>query len=234
MVTNGCVYLMGGMKMEEILSTENLVKAYGMGEGTVYALNGVDVQVYAGELVAVTGTSGSGKTTLLHMIGGMDSPTSGSVFFEGTDISQYSARQKAEYRCKNVGFVFQNFRLIEELNVRENIIMPVLIAGRKVDEDYYQELVEMLGLSERQTHLPSELSGGQKQRTAIARALINQPELLLADEPTGNLDHETSEDILQIFRILHQQGKTILLVTHDREIADCCQRQIRMMDGKIV
>ena len=234
MVTNGCVYLMGGMKMEEILSTENLVKAYGMGEGTVYALNGVDVQVYAGELVAVTGTSGSGKSTLLHMIGGMDSPTSGSVFFEGTDISQYSARQRAEYCCKNVGFVFQNFRLIEELNVRENIIMPVLIAGRKVDEDYYQELVEMLGLSERQTHLPSELSGGQKQRTAIARALINQPELLLADEPTGNLDHETSEDILQIFRILHQQGKTILLVTHDREIADCCQRQIRMMDGKIV
>ena len=220
--------------MEEILSTENLVKAYGMGEGTVYALYGVNIRVYAGELVAVTGASGSGKSTLLHMIGGMDSPTSGSVFFQGTNISQYSARQKAEYRCKNVGFVFQNFQLIEELNVRENIIMPMLIAGRKVNEDYYQELVKMLGLSERQTHLPSELSGGQKQRTAIARALINRPELLLADEPTGNLDHETSEEIMQIFLKLHEQGKTILLVTHDREIASRCQRQVEMWDGKCV
>ena len=220
--------------MEALVKTRELVKSYGMGEGIVYALNGVDFEMQAGELVAITGTSGSGKSTLLHMIGGMDSPSSGTVVFQETDISQFTAKQKAEYRCKKVGFVFQNFKLIEELNVRENIIMPVLIAGRKVDEAYYNQLVEMLGLSERQSHLPSELSGGQKQRTAIARALINQPELLLADEPTGNLDHTTSEEIMQIFLKLHEQGKTILVVTHDWEIAGRCQRQVEMWDGKCV
>lgn len=219
--------------MENMLTTRELVKSYGMGEGTVYALNGVDLEIHSGELVAVIGASGSGKSTLLHMIGGMDRPTSGSVSFQGTDISRFTAKQKADYRCKNVGFVFQSFKLIEELNVRENIIMPVLIAGRKVDETYYNELVEMLGLSERQSHLPSELSGGQKQRTAIARALINKPELLLADEPTGNLDHTTSEEIMQIFLKIHDQGKTIVLVTHDQEIAGRCQRQVEMIDGKI-
>ena len=163
----------------------------------------------------------------------MDSPTAGSVFFNGKDISKYSKKQKAKYRCENVGIVFQNFKLIEELNVRENIIMPVLIARKKVDEDYYNALVEMLGLSERQSHLPSELSGGQKQRVAIARALINKPELLLADEPTGNLDKKNSEEIMQIFLGIHKKGKTIVLVTHDREIAEQCQRQIEMSDGKI-
>lgn len=219
--------------METILTTRELVKSYGMGGGMVYALNGVDLNIQSGELVAVIGASGSGKSTLLHMIGGMDRPTSGSVTFQGKDIGQFSAKQKAEYRCKNVGFVFQNFKLIEELNVRENIIMPVLIAKRKVDEMYYSELVEMLGLSDRQSHLPSELSGGQKQRVAIARALINRPELLLADEPTGNLDHATSEEIMQIFLEIHRKGRTVVMVTHDREIAGQCQRQVEMMDGKI-
>lgn len=219
--------------METILTTRELVKSYGMGGGMVYALNGVDLNIQSGELVAVIGASGSGKSTLLHMIGGMDRPTSGSVTFQGKDIGQFSAKQKAEYRCKNVGFVFQNFKLIEELNVRENIIMPVLIAKRKVDETYYSELVEMLGLSDRQSHLPSELSGGQKQRVAIARALINRPELLLADEPTGNLDHATSEEIMQIFLEIHRKGRTVVMVTHDREIAGQCQRQVEMMDGKI-
>lgn len=219
--------------MEEILRTENLVKSYGMGEGIVYALNGVDIRIHSGEMIAVIGASGSGKSTLLHMIGGMDSPTSGSVYFRETDISKFSNKQKAEYRCKNVGFVFQSFKLIEELNVRENIIMPVLIAKRKPDEGYYNELVEMLGIADRQTHLPSELSGGQKQRVAIARALINQPDLLLADEPTGNLDHATSEEIIQIFMNLHKNGKTVVLVTHDRDIAGCCERRIEIEDGKI-
>ena len=219
--------------MENIITIKEIVKSYGTGEGIVHALDGVDLEIAAGELVAVVGASGSGKSTLLHMIGGMDSPTAGSVFFNGKDISKYSKKQKAKYRCENVGIVFQNFKLIEELNVRENIIMPVLIAGKKVDEDYYNALVEMLGLSERQSHLPSELSGGQKQRVAIARALINKPELLLADEPTGNLDKKNSEEIMQIFLDIHKKGKTIVLVTHDREIAERCQRQIEMSDGKI-
>ena len=219
--------------MENIIKTRDLVKFYGMGEGTIYALNGVDLEIDSGELVAVVGTSGSGKSTLLHMIGGMDSPTSGSVFFKGTDISKFTGKQKAEYRCKNIGFVFQNFKLIEELNVRENIIMPVLIAKKKVDEKYYGELVDMLGLSERQSHLPSELSGGQKQRVAIARALINKPEVLLADEPTGNLDHATSEEIMEIFLEIHKRGKTVVLVTHDRGIAKRCEKQIELSDGKL-
>lgn len=219
--------------MENIIKIKEIVKSYGTGEGIVHALDGVNLEIAAGELVAVVGASGSGKSTLLHMIGGMDSPTAGSVFFNGKDISKYSKKQKAKYRCENVGIVFQNFKLIEELNVRENIIMPVLIARKKVDEDYYNALVEMLGLSERQSHLPSELSGGQKQRVAIARALINKPELLLADEPTGNLDKKNSEEIMQIFLGIHKKGKTIVLVTHDREIAEQCQRQIEMSDGKI-
>lgn len=219
--------------MENIITIKKIVKSYGMGEGIVHALDGVNLEIAVGELVAVVGASGSGKSTLLHMIGGMDSPTAGSVFFNGKDISKYSKKQKAKYRCENVGIVFQNFKLIEELNVRENIIMPVLIARKKVDEDYYNALVEMLGLSERQSHLPSELSGGQKQRVAIARALINKPELLLADEPTGNLDKKNSEEIMQIFLGIHKKGKTIVLVTHDREIAEQCQRQIEMSDGKI-
>lgn len=219
--------------MENIITIKKIVKSYGMGEGIVHALDGVNLEIAAGELVAVVGASGSGKSTLLHMIGGMDSPTAGSVFFNGKDISKYSKKQKAKYRCENVGIVFQNFKLIEELSVRENIIMPVLIARKKVDEDYYNALVEMLGLSERQSHLPSELSGGQKQRVAIARALINKPELLLADEPTGNLDKKNSEEIMQIFLGIHKKGKTIVLVTHDREIAEQCQRQIEMSDGKI-
>lgn len=220
--------------MEEVLKITNLVKSYGKGEGMVYALNGVDLTICQNELLAITGASGSGKSTLLHMIGAMDSPSSGSVLYQGKDISGFTANQKAEYRCENVGFVFQNFKLMEELNVRENIIMPVLIANRKVDGVLYQELVRMLGLEERQTHLPSELSGGQKQRVAIARALINGADLLLADEPTGNLDHATGEEILQIFLKLHRRGKTIVIVTHDEGIAARCQRRIEMQDGKIV
>lgn len=220
--------------MSEIIRTRELVKSYGSGEGTVYALHGVDLQIDEGELVAVTGASGSGKSTLLHMLGAMDSPTDGSVYFNGNDISGFSTKQKAEYRCKHIGFVFQDFKLIEELNVRENIVMPVLIAGQKLDENYYTELMEMLGLTERQTHLPSELSGGQKQRVAIARALMNKPELLLADEPTGNLDYATGEEIVQIFLDLHKREKTIVLVTHDREIAGQCERQLSIQDGRII
>ncbi len=219
--------------MESLIKTHELMKSYGMGDGTVYALNGIDLDIYQGEMAAVVGASGSGKSTLLHMIGGMDSPTSGTVTFNGKDIGKFSEKQKAEYRCRHIGFVFQNFKLIEELNVRENIIMPVLIAKQKVNENYYNEIVEMLGLSDRQKHLPSELSGGQKQRTAIARALINKPELILADEPTGNLDYATGQDIINIFLEINKKGTTIVIVTHDREIAAKCGRQLEMVDGKL-
>lgn len=218
---------------EKIISTRGLVKSYGRGEGTVYALHSVDMEVCAGELLAITGASGSGKSTLLHMIGAMDTPTDGTVSFRGNALNRFSTKQKAEYRCKQVGFVFQSFKLIEELTVRENIIMPTLIAKQKPDEEYYRELVDMLGIAERQTHLPNELSGGQKQRVAIARALINKPELLLADEPTGNLDYATGRGILEIFLELHRKGKSIVLVTHDREIASLCERQLEIQDGKI-
>ena len=153
--------------------------------------------------------------------------------FHGQDISKLSNKKRAVYRCEKTGFVFQSFKLIEELNVRENVIMPVLIAKRKVNEAYYNELINALGLKDRQTHLPNELSGGQKQRVAIARALINQPELILADEPTGNLDYATSQEIIQIFQEIHESGKTVILVTHDKEIAGKCQREIEILDGKI-
>lgn len=220
--------------MENLIQIIDLVKEYGKGDGKVTALNNVSLQIKQGELLAITGVSGSGKSTLLHMIGAMDSPTSGSVCFHGQDISRLSDKKKAVYRCEKTGFVFQSFKLIEELNVRENIIMPVLIAKRKVNETYYNELIDMLGLKDRQTHLPSELSGGQKQRVAIARALINQPELILADEPTGNLDYATSQEIIQIFQEIHKSGKTVILVTHDKEIAAKCQREIEILDGEIL
>lgn len=219
--------------MENILQITDLVKEYGKGDGRVIALNGVSIQIKSGELLAITGVSGSGKSTLLHMIGAMDRPTSGAVCFHGQDISKLSNKKRAVYRCEKTGFVFQSFKLIEELNVRENVIMPVLIAKRKVNEAYYNELINALGLKDRQTHLPNELSGGQKQRVAIARALINQPELILADEPTGNLDYATSQEIIQIFQEIHESGKTVILVTHDKEIAGKCQREIEILDGKI-
>ena len=222
--------------MENIITIKKIVKSYGMGEGIVHALDGVNLEIAAGELVAVVGASGSGKSTLLHMIGGMDSPTAGSVFFNGKDISKYSKKQKAKYRCENVGIVFQNFKLIEELNVRENIIMPVLIARKKVDEDYYNALVEMLGLSERQSHLPSELSGGQKQRVAIARALINKPELLLADEPTSALDVTTQAQIVrQMMELRDDFGTGIIIVTHNIGVAAYMADQLVVMQhGKVV
>lgn len=220
--------------METLIQIIDLVKEYGKGDGRVTALNNVSLQIKQGELIAITGVSGSGKSTLLHMIGAMDSPTSGSVCFRGQDIGRLSNKKKAIYRCDKTGFVFQSFKLIEELNVRENIIMPVLIAKRKVNETHYNELIDMLGLKDRQTHLPSELSGGQKQRVAIARALINQPELILADEPTGNLDYATSREIIQIFQEIHKSGKTVILVTHDKEIAAKCQREIEILDGQIL
>jgi len=220
--------------MGNILEVLDVVKKYGKGDGKVVALNHVNISVEAGELVAITGISGSGKSTLLHMIGAMDSPTSGVISFKGEDIGKLSNKRKAGYRCKKIGFVFQNFQLIEELNVRENIVLPVLIDRKRVDEGIYAELTKLLGLADRQMHLPGELSGGQKQRVAIARALINQPEVILADEPTGNLDYTTGCEIIDIFLKIHEQGKTVILVTHDQEIAARCQRKIEIRDGMVI
>lgn len=220
--------------MEEIFKVSGLIKEYGKGGGKVTALDNVDLKIHKGSLLAITGASGSGKSTLLHILGAMDKPTSGTVCFNGKDISKFSVKEAAAYRCRNVGFVFQNFKLVEELNVRENIILPVLVARKKTDMEHYNMLIEMLGLGNRQTHLPSGLSGGQKQRVAIARALINKPDVIMADEPTGNLDQATSREIMQIFLEIHKQGKTIIIVTHDSGIAGQCQNEIKISDGKIV
>lgn len=220
--------------MEEIFKVSGLIKEYGKGGGKVTALDNVDLKIHKGSLLAITGASGSGKSTLLHILGAMDKPTSGTVCFNGKDISKFSVKEAASYRCRNVGFVFQNFKLVEELNVRENIILPVLVARKKTDMEHYNMLIEMLGLGNRQTHLPSGLSGGQKQRVAIARALINKPDVIMADEPTGNLDQATSREIMQIFLEIHKQGKTVIIVTHDSGIAGQCQNEIKISDGKIV
>ncbi len=220
--------------MKEIFKVSGLVKEYGKGGGKVTALSNVDLKINEGGLIAITGASGSGKSTLLHILGAMDKPTSGEVCFYGKDISKFCVKEAAAYRCQNVGFVFQNFKLVEELDVKENILLPVMIAKKKADVEYYNTLIEMTGLKERQTHLPSELSGGQKQRAAIARALINKPDVIMADEPTGNLDQATSMEIMQIFTEIHKQGKTIIIVTHDANIAGQCQNEIKISDGKII
>jgi putative ABC transport system ATP-binding protein len=216
-----------------LLELENLRKIYKIGQTEVNALNGINLQVDQNDMIAVMGTSGCGKTTLLHMIGVMDEPTSGTIRFQGKDVNRFSEKEKASYRCKNIGFVFQDFKLIKELTLKENIMMPVLIAGKKIDMEYYDELMSVLEIADRQNHLPMEVSGGQKQRAAIARALINRPELLLADEPTGNLDQKNSEEIMQIFLKLHERGETIIMVTHDEGIAMHCQKQVKMLDGCI-
>lgn len=223
-----------GVFMKEIFKVSSLVKEYGKGGGKVTALSNVDLNINEGGLIAITGASGSGKSTLLHILGAMDKPTSGEVCFYGKDISKFSVKEAAAYRCQNVGFVFQNFKLVEELDVKENILLPVMIAKKKADVEYYNTLIEMTGLKERQTHLPSELSGGQKQRAAIARALINKPDVIMADEPTGNLDQATSMEIMQIFTEIHKQGKTIIIVTHDANIAGQCQHEIKISDSRII
>ena len=219
---------------EKIIVTKGLSKKYNMGEQTVTALNNVSIEINKGDLVSVTGTSGSGKTTLMHILGGLDTPTSGEVFIDGENIGGMNDKQLSKLRREKIGFVFQKFCLIQELKVIENITFPILLSNRKPDMDYIDELCETLGLSERKKHLPNELSGGQQQRVAIARALANDPQILLCDEPTGNLDKKTSEEVIDLLGGINEKfGKTLLIVTHDNDIARQAKRRLRIEDGEI-
>ena len=216
-----------------LLEVNNICKTYGSGETAVKALKNVSFSVPKGEYVAIVGESGSGKSTLLNMIGALDTPTSGKVMIDGKDIFSMNDRNLTVFRRRNIGFIFQAFNLVPELTVEQNIIFPVLLDYQKPDKKYLEELLTVLNLQERRNHLPSQLSGGQQQRVAIGRALITRPSLILADEPTGNLDSASSKEILQILKSMHEQGKTVILITHDNGIAAQARRVVRIMDGKI-
>lgn len=219
----------------EILRVENLTKIYGKGTTKVVALNNVSFSVEQGEFVAIVGASGSGKSTLLHLIGGVDRPTSGKVFIDGKDIYQMDDDTLAIFRRRQVGLIYQFYNLIPILNVEENITLPLELDGRKVEESELNELLKTLGLDSRRTHLPNELSGGQQQRTSIGRAMITHPALILADEPTGNLDSKSSEEIVELLKISNKKYKqTIIMITHNLEIASIADRIIKLEDGHIV
>ena len=222
-------------KTMTILSVKNLRKQYGEGETAVHALAGVDLSVEKGEFVAIVGTSGSGKSTLLHMLGGLDRPTSGSVTVDGRDIFALKDEELTIFRRRRIGFVFQSYNLIPVLNVYENIVLPLQLDGQKIDRDYISSLTDTLGLTDRLANLPNNLSGGQQQRVAIARALAAKPAIILADEPTGNLDSRTSQDVLGLLKITGRQyAQTIVMITHNEEIAQLADRIIRIEDGLIV
>ena len=218
-----------------ILQAKDLTKIYGSGENAVYALNGVNFSVEKGEFVAVVGTSGSGKSTLLHMLGGLDRPTSGSVTVDGKEIFSFKDEALTIFRRRKIGFVFQNYNLVPVLNVYENIVLPVQLDGKVPDAAYINSIIETLGLESKLKNLPNNLSGGQQQRVAIARALASKPAIILADEPTGNLDSKTSQDVLGLLKVTSQKyAQTIVMITHNEEIAQLADRIIRIEDGKIV
>ena len=218
----------------EILKTEALKKTYGNGEAKVEALKGIDLSVNKGEFLSIIGTSGSGKSTLLHMLGGLDRPTSGKVFIDGKDIFFLKDEELTIFRRRKIGFVFQAFNLVPVMSVYENIVLPVELDGDKPDEAFVNEIIDILGLSEKKKALPSQLSGGQQQRVAIARALAAAPAIILADEPTGNLDSKTSQDVMGLLKVTGQKfGQTIVMITHNEEIAQLADRTIRIEDGLI-
>ena len=218
-----------------ILETRDLRKVYGAGDAQVRALDGVNLAVESGEFVAIVGTSGSGKSTLLHMLGGLDRPTGGSVTVDGKEIFSLRDEELTIFRRRKIGFVFQSYNLVPVLNVYENIVLPIQLDGRKVDEQFIARIVKTLGLDGRLDALPSQLSGGQQQRVAIARALAAAPAILLADEPTGNLDSRTSQDVLGLLKVTSQTfAQTIVMITHNEEIAQMADRIIRIEDGLIV
>ena len=218
-----------------ILETRDLKKYYGAGDTQVKALDGVDLSVEPGEFVAIVGTSGSGKSTLLHMLGGLDRPTSGTVTVDGKDIFSLKDEALTIFRRRKIGFVFQSYNLVPVLSVWENIVLPVELDGRKVDKAFVEEVVATLGLEKKLANLPNQLSGGQQQRVAIARALAAKPAILLADEPTGNLDSKTSQDVLGLMKVTGQKfAKTTVMITHNEEIAQTTDRIVRIEDGRIV
>ena len=217
-----------------ILETENLQKVYGAGDTQVRALDGVDLQVEKGEFLAVVGTSGSGKSTLLHMLGGLDRPTAGSVTVDGREIFTLKDEALTIFRRRKIGFVFQSYNLVPVLNVYENIVLPVQLDGNQPDEGYVAEIIRTLGLESKLQSLPNQLSGGQQQRVAIARALAAKPAIILADEPTGNLDSKTSQDVMSLFKVTSQRfAQTIVMITHNEEIAQMADRIVSIEDGRI-
>ncbi|HHU19718.1 MAG TPA: ABC transporter ATP-binding protein [Bacilli bacterium] len=218
----------------EILKIENLSKIYGKGETAVKALDNVSFTVQKGEFVAIIGPSGSGKSTLLHLLGGVDRPTSGKVFIDNTDIYDLDETQLAIFRRRQIGLIYQFYNLIPVLTVEENITLPILLDGQKVDQNHYSQVVDTLGLEERMGHLPNQLSGGQQQRVSIGRALINNPAIILADEPTGNLDSENSKEIIDLLKLFNKTyNQTLVMITHDERIALQADRIITIKDGQI-
>ena len=217
-----------------ILETRDLRKIYGSGDTEVRALDGVNLRVERGEFVSVVGTSGSGKSTLLHMLGGLDRPTSGSVHVDGTDIFQLKDEALTIFRRRRIGFVFQSYNLVPVLSVRENILLPLQLDGADADEKYLESIIAALGLEAKLSALPNQLSGGQQQRVAIARALASKPAILLADEPTGNLDSRTSQDVMGLLKLSAERfGQTVVMITHNEEIAQLADRIVRIEDGRI-
>lgn len=218
----------------EILETKQLKKYYGSGDTLVKALDGINLSVEQGEFVSIVGTSGSGKSTLLHMLGGLDRPTSGVVRVEGRDISKLKDEELTIFRRRKIGFVFQSYNLVPVLNVYENIVLPIELDGNQMDTAYVKDIIEVLGLEKKKYNLPSQLSGGQQQRVAIARAIASKPAIILADEPTGNLDSVTSQDVLSLLKVTSDRfGQTVVMITHNEEIAQLADRIVRIEDGRI-
>ncbi len=221
--------------MEYILETKNLKKYYGQEPNITKALDGIDVKVERGEFVSIIGTSGSGKSTLLNMLGGLDIPSSGSVKIRGKEIGRMNDEQLTVFRRRNIGFVFQNYNLVPILNVYQNIVLPIELDGSTVDKTYVEEIIHLLHLEEKLDNLPNNLSGGQQQRVAIARALASKPAIILADEPTGNLDSKTSLEVMQLLKMTSTEfGQTLVMITHNPELAQTADRMIHIEDGKIV
>ncbi|EEM92811.1 MULTISPECIES: ABC transporter ATP-binding protein [Bacillus] len=219
----------------EVVRLENVVKTYGEGETQVQALKGINLSIHRGEFVTIVGASGSGKSTLLHILGGLDRPSSGNVFIGDENIYNYKDNELSIFRRRKVGFIFQFFNLIPVLNVQENIALPALLDGEQVDDHYLDEIIRTLGLNERRDHLPSELSGGQQQRVSIGRSLINKPDIILADEPTGNLDTKNTKEVLNLLKVTAKKyNQTMILITHDPAIASNSDRIITITDGMII
>jgi putative ABC transport system ATP-binding protein len=222
------------MNSKPVIQLENVWKTYRMGDVKVEALRGIDISIRPGEFVAITGPSGSGKSTMMNMVGALDVPTRGKILLDGKDISKMHESHLAEIRGKKIGFVFQQFNLISTLNALENVMLPMDFQDSEDSMKRAENALELVGLKDRMNHKPKELSGGQQQRVAIARALANDPEVILADEPTGNLDSKTGKEIMSLFDKLHKQGKTVILITHDINLVNYGERIIKLMDGKVI